>query len=81
MKTAKVQDYRSEEEGVMATVKVGDFVGFKADIEQGGLIIDIRKSGPYRKPTLVLENKDGFVGAYIGGLTVTQELASDCWIG
>lgn len=60
------------------TVKVGDWVGFKSDIEQGGQIIEIKKS--YRGVSLVLENKSGFSGGYIGGKTITTELASDCWV-
>jgi len=30
--------------------------------------------------SLVLENKTGFHGDYIGGQTITTEQASDCWI-
>ena len=60
------------------TVKIGDWVGFKADIEQSGQIVDIKKS--YMGHSLVLENKHGFHGDYIGGQTITTELASDCWL-
>ena len=60
------------------TVKVGDWVGFKSDIEQSGQIVEIKKS--YMGHSLVLENKSGFGGGYIGGDTVTTELASDCWL-
>ena len=69
MKTAKVQGQ---------TVQIGDWVGFKADIEQSGQIIDIKSS--YMGQALVLENKGGFHGDYIGGSTITTEEASDCWI-
>jgi hypothetical protein len=60
------------------TVKIGDWVCFKADIEQSGKIVDIKKS--YMGHSLVLENLNGFHGDYIGGQTITTELASDCWI-
>jgi hypothetical protein len=60
------------------TVKVGDWVGFKSDIEQSGQIVEIKKS--YMGHSLVLKNKNGFSGGYIGGDTVTTELASDCWL-
>ena len=60
------------------TVNVGDWVGFKSDIEQSGQIVEIKKS--YMGHSLVLENKHGFSGEYIGGDTVTTELASDCWL-
>ena len=63
-------------EGV--TVKIGDWVGFKSDIEQSGKIIDIKKS--YMGVSLTLENTSGFSGDYIGGDTITTELARDCWI-
>jgi hypothetical protein len=60
------------------TVKVGDWVGFKSDIEQSGQIVEIKKS--YMGYSLVLENKSGFSGDYIGGDTITTEQASDCWV-
>ncbi len=60
------------------TVKVGDWISFKSDIEQGGQIIEIKKS--YMGASLVLENKSGFSGDYIGGETITTKLASDCWV-
>jgi hypothetical protein len=61
------------------TVKVGDCVGFKSDIEQWGEIIAIRKN-PNGYWELVLENTNGFSGDYIGGSTKTVERASDCWV-
>ena len=60
------------------TVKVGDWVGFKCDIEQPGQIVEIKKS--YMGYSLVLENKHGFHGDYIGGQTITTEQARDCWL-
>ena len=60
------------------TVKIGDWVGFKSDIEQSGKIVEIKKT--YAGVALVLENKHGFSGDYIGGDTITTELARDCWI-
>lgn len=59
-------------------VKVGDYVGFKSDIEQYGKIVEIKQS--YMGASLVLENTSGFSGDYIGGDTITTELARDCWI-
>jgi hypothetical protein len=59
-------------------VKVGDWVGFKSDIEQSGQIVEIKSS--YMGASLVLENKSGFQGGYIGGDTITTELARDCWL-
>jgi hypothetical protein len=60
------------------TVKVGDWVCFKSDIEQSGQIIEIKST--YMGHSLVLENKSGFQGGYIGGSTITTELARDCWL-
>jgi hypothetical protein len=59
-------------------VKIGDWVGFKSDIEQCGQIVAIKQS--YMGASLTLENKSGFQGGYIGGDTITTELARDCWI-
>ena len=59
-------------------VTVGDVVCFKSDIEQSGVIVEIKQS--YSGKALVLENKYGFRGYYIGGETVHTELARDCWI-
>jgi hypothetical protein len=67
-------------DGKAIIVKVGDWIGFKCDIEQSGQIIEIRRSktlgGGYE---FVLENKNGFSGGYIGGATQTIEHANDCW--
>jgi hypothetical protein len=69
MKTAKVEGQ---------TVAIGDWVCFKADCEQSGQIIDIKSS--YMGQALVLENKAGFHGDYIGGDIITTQEASDCWL-
>jgi hypothetical protein len=58
-------------------VKVGDNVAFKSDIEQWARIVEIKKT--YAGVALVLENKHGFSGDYIGGETITTVLARDCW--
>lgn len=60
------------------TVKIGDWVGFKSDIEQSGKIVAIKQT--YAGTSLTLENTSGFSGDYIGGETITTELARDCWI-
>ena len=59
-------------------VQIGDWVGFKSDIEQSGKIVEIKSS--YMGASLVLENTSGFSGGYIGGDTITTELARDCWL-
>jgi hypothetical protein len=56
-------------------IEVGDWVGFKSDIEQQGKIVQIQKS----RKALVLENKDGFEGDYIGGDTETMVGFEDVW--
>ena len=60
------------------TVKIGDWVGFKSDIEQSGKIVAIKQT--YAGTSLTLENTSGFSGDYIGGETITTELARDFWI-
>jgi len=69
MKTAKVDGQ---------TVTIGDSVCFKSDVEQSGRIVDIKTS--YMGASLTLESQYGFHGDYIGGQTITTELARDCWI-
>lgn len=61
------------------TVRVGDWVGFKQDIEQSGKITAIRRNG-WNGVEFVLENEDGFYGEYIGGQTKTTEDADRCWV-
>ena len=61
-------------------VKVGDVVGFKSDYEQHGQIVAIKQSLFGNSKILVLENKNGFHGDYIGGETVHTESAVDCWL-
>lgn len=54
-------------------VKVGDWVGFKCDIEQSGKVTAIRGDAVH------LENKSGFHGDYIGGDTNTVVSKEDIW--
>ncbi len=58
------------------TVKVGDSVEFKCDIEQCGEIVAIRRES-FGRVELVL--KGHFIGEYIGGTTKTTMDAEDCW--
>lgn len=59
-------------------VKVGDWVSFKADIEQSGKIVKIKDN------MLILQagddDGDTFDGDYIGGDSITEVRASDCWL-
>ncbi len=52
-------------------LEVGEWVGFKSDIEQEGIVKSIQRS----RQTLIVENKDGFLD---GG---TEELLAfdDVW--
>ena len=56
-------------------VKVGDYVGFKSDIEQGGQIYRIEGDRLFLKA-----GPNGFEGGYIGGQDTTVQRASDCWL-
>jgi hypothetical protein len=60
------------------TIQIGDYVGFKSDIEQSGQVVGIKRT--YMGVSLVIENKHGFSGDYIGRDTITTQLASDCWV-
>lgn len=61
------------------TVKVGDWINFKCDLEQYGQIREIRR-GILGGVDLVIENSNGFSGDYIGGQTRTVQRALDCWL-
>lgn len=64
--------------GEEQTVKVGDIVGFKSDIEQYGKVVEIISD--YRGTRFKLEAYTTFSGGYIGGQKHTEEEASRCWI-
>lgn len=66
-------------DGETVTVKLGDMVGFKCDIENYGRIVRIQRNPTGRGYDLTLENKNGFSGDYIGGDTQTVEHSSDIW--
>jgi hypothetical protein len=57
------------------TVRVGDYVSFKCDIEQSGKIYRIEGDRLYLEA-----GPNGFEGGYIGGQDTTVQRASDCWI-
>jgi hypothetical protein len=54
-------------------VNVGDWVGFKCDIEQEGRVKAINKH------YAVLENASGFEGGYIGGDTEARVSVEELW--
>ena len=56
-------------------IEVGDWVGFKSDIEQYGKIKSIQRG----RDTLILTNEDGFDGDYIGGDKETLVWFQDVW--
>ena len=62
------------------TVKVGDWVGFKCDVEQSGKISKIGRGHSGQIELTLTREDEGLEGGYIGGQNVTTELASDCWI-
>jgi hypothetical protein len=63
------------------TVKVGDWVGFKCDIEQSGRILEIRAGDKWRGPELLLAPPEGgFDGDYIKLSDRHLIDASDCWV-
>lgn len=60
-------------------VKIGDWVGFKADVAQSGQIVEIRKNS-WGEIELVLQDEDGFIGEYIGGDTTTVIKLEEAWV-
>ena len=57
------------------TLKVGDYVSFKCDIEQGGTIYKIEGNRLFLQA-----GPNGFDGDYISGAETTVQMAQDCWI-
>lgn len=63
-------------------IKVGDFVGFKSDIEQSAEVIEIKVrriewSGKSENVYVVKAGPDGFQGEYINGCATTELWESD----
>lgn len=58
-------------------VNVGDWVGFKSDIEQDGKVKQIQ----YSRRAMLVENKNGFDGDYIGGDTEALVGFDEVWKG
>jgi len=54
-------------------VKVGEWVCFSYDTEQQGKVVEIKGRN------LLLENKKGFAGYYIGGTTRFLVEVDQCW--
>lgn len=65
-------------EGETVTVKVGDYVGFKADIEQIGKVTAIKR-GLSTDYQLTVENPDGFPGDYLRYATTTVVPLGRTW--
>jgi len=61
-------------------VKVGDYVCFKCDIEQGAEITKIITDSRGRAKLYFKAPPDGFSGEYIGDSDTHSELATDCWL-
>ena len=59
--------------------QIGEYVGFKCDIEQYGRVVKIEKSPFGYGRILTLENNAGFEGAYIVGRTRTTIDERDVW--
>jgi len=60
--------------GERITIKKGDYVGFKRDVEQCGCVKKIQGT------ELTLTSSDGFNGNYIGGQTEIQIDAKQVWL-
>ena len=72
MKTAKTRTNK--------TINIGDWVEFKADIEQCGKVIDIKGSGKTAELKLSSDDTYGFDGDYLNGETETWIEAKRCWL-
>lgn len=61
-------------------IKIGDWVTFKADIEQTGKVINVKGSGKYAMLTLSSYDTYGFEGDYLNGETETDIEAKRCYL-
>ncbi len=61
-------------------IKIGNWVTFKADIEQTGKVVAIKGSGRYAMLTLSSDDTYGFNGDYLNGETVVEMEAKRCWL-
>ncbi len=61
-------------------IKIGDWVTFKADIEQTGKVVRIIGSGKNAMLTLSSDDTYGFDGDYLNGETVVEMEAKRCWL-
>lgn len=66
-------------EGDVVTVKVGEYVGFKADVEQIGKVTDIKRRSFGGGYELTVENKNGFPGDYLRYAEVTTVELERTW--
>jgi len=69
---------KNDETNKYEVVTIGDYVGFKADIEQYGEIVNIEGSG--KNAVLYLVDEDGFPGDYLRYDKETSMEARRCWI-
>jgi hypothetical protein len=56
-------------------VEIGDYVCFKSDIEQGGVVYRIEGDRLY-----IQAGPNGFDGDYLRGAETTVQRAVDCWL-
>ena len=60
-------------------LKPGDFVSFKSDVEQVGVLVKVQWK-PMCELILKSNQMEGFQGDYIGGDEFTTVMANDCWV-
>lgn len=82
-KNCDMRLFRPSKPGTLARVqngtivRVGDWVQFKWDEQNGGRITEIKQN--YGGEVLTLENKYGYVGDMFGGKTSIRIAAHECW--
>ncbi len=85
-KAAKVEEHMrtvgvtfKDMDGMTTTIKVGDHVGFKSDVEQSAEVVSIESYGIGNAKIIVKAPPDGFSGHYIGRCDRTELFGSDIW--
>lgn len=69
----------TDSDGEEVTVKVGDFVGFKCDIEQSAEVVKIEPHDTHGAKFTVKAPPDGFAGHYIGRNDFHEVYGSEVW--
>ena len=61
------------------TIKIGDWISFKCDVEQSAKVVEIKRYATGGRSYVVEAPADGFCGNYIGRADFHQVEERDMW--